>query len=361
MGQHKFYFLLLILTLLISSCNGNPSLGEDDSSPLVNSDAPLSTQTILSPSSYLKPCDLISLSQMEAIFQESPLFINEENGGCVIRNQWDTRSIWISVFQGEQAFAAMQWHTRQLIDGWKDQDFQALVDEILKNNENQSLSSLQEARLVVYERMEFRWERFLTVGDSAFWILNSRAFKGLLDVVEDKYYLQIGFSGFLAAKVQSEIENLATSTLKQIPAQFFVNFDFPEDDDGEQSSGNSVLDVPIILGVTKTSQEIYFGDLCGDETTTIRAQIDNYEMVDNVYLVFRLISNTETNDNWKTVFMTQLTPTTWEISLSAEKSFLTYQLINGSQVEYNIAVIYGVDSVVRSSTYSDILLLQCRK
>lgn len=361
MEKYKPFFLLILLTFLLSSCNGLSSMDDSEGSPVAISEAPVPTQTILSSSSYLKPCDLINLSQMEAIFQESPLFINEENGGCVVRNQWDTRSIWISVFQGKQALTAMQWHTRQLIDGWDDEDYQSLVDGILNDQNNQSLIALQEARLVVYEKMEFRWERFLTVGDSAFWILNSRAFKGVLDVVEAQYYLQLGFSGFMAAQIQPDIENLATATLNKIPDQFFVNFNFPDEDEREHISEEGIVDVPTILKVTKTNQEIYFGDLCGDETTTIRVQIDNPEIVDNVYLVFRLVSNTETNDNWKTEFMHELTPTIWEITLSAEKSFLTYQLINGAKVEYNIAVIYGVDSVVRSSTFSDILLLQCRK
>ncbi len=361
MEKYKPFFFLLLLTLLISSCNRNPSMDEIDSTPTNNSGSPILTQTTIPTGSYLNPCDLINLTTMELIFQESPLYISQEKGGCVIRNQWDTRSIWVSVFEGEQAFTAMQWYTQQLIEGWKDQDFQALVDEIINSEENQSLTNLQEARLAIYEKMEFRWERFLTVGDSAFWILNSRAFKGILDVVESDVYLQIGFSGFLAAQVQSEIENLATTIINQIPEQFLVDFDFFRENQTIQSSENSLMDVPTILDVTKTSQEIYFGELCGDETTTIRVQIDNIDLIDKVYLVFRLAGSNITNDNWTTVFMTQLTPSTWEYSLSAEKSFLTYPLINGSQVEYSIAIIYGVNSVIRSSTYSDILLLQCRK
>jgi len=299
------------------------------------------------------------MTEMETLFQESPLFINEENGGCVIRNQWDTRSIWYSVFSGEQALPAMQWQTRHLIVGWND-DYQAIVDEIISDESNQTLIDLQEARLIVYEQLEYRWERFFTVGDSAYWILNSRAFKGILDVVEDDIYLQIGFSGFLAAQVQTEIEKLAVSIIDQLPENFFVEFDFSEDV-SELNSIENLSEVPEILDVTTTSQEIYFGDLCGDETTTIRAQIDNYEMIDNVYLVYRLVSAGEPNDNWTTVFMNQLTPSVWEISLSAENSFLTYQLINGAQVEYSIAIIYGVDNVQRSPSNSDILLLQCRQ
>ena len=299
------------------------------------------------------------MTDMETLFQESPLFINEENGGCVIRNQWDTRSIWFSVFSGQQALPAMQWQTRHLIAGWNEDDYQTIVDEIISDEANETLIDLQEARLVVYEQLEYRWERFFTVGDSAYWILNSRAFKGILDVVEEDIYLQIGFSGFLAAQVQTDIENLATVIINQLPDIFFVDFDFPEEEVTEQTSAESLLEVPQILAVTKTSQEIFFGDLCSDEMTTIRAQIDNFEMIDNVYLVYRLVSASETNDNWNTVFINQLIPSTWETSLSAETSFLTYQLINGAQVEYSIAVIYGVNSVVRSPSYSDILLLQC--
>jgi hypothetical protein len=361
MEKYKLFIFLLLLTLLISSCNRNPSMDEVDSTPTINSGSPVATQTNIPIDSFLDPCDLINLSEMEIIFQESPLFISQEKGGCVIRNQWDTRSIWISVFEGEQALTAMQWHTQHLIEGWEDKDYQALVDEIINNQDNQSLTSLQTARLAVYEKMEYRWERYLTVGDSAFWIMNSWAFKGILDVVENETYLQIGFSGFLAAQVQSSIENLATAIIKQIPDQFVVNFDFPEENEIIRPTEISLLKVPIIVDVTKTLQEIYFGDLCGDEITTIRVQLDNFEMIENVYLVFRLTSSTETNDNWKTVFMTEVTPSIWEFPLNAEKSFLIYQLVNGAKIEYSIAVIYDINNVVRSSTYSDISLMQCRK
>jgi len=361
MKKQKPLFYFLVFLLLLSSCNLNPELEETNSTQSVNPDSPISTQTSSTSNLFLKPCADINIVEMETLFQESPLFINEENGGCVIRNQWDTRSIWFSVFSGEQALPAMQWQTRQLIAGWDDDDYRELVEEIIRDESNQTLIDLMEARLVVYEQLEYRWERFFTVGDSAYWILNSRAFKGFLDVVEDDIYLQIGFSGFLATQVQTEIENLAALIIDQLPENFFVEFDFPEEDVGEQNQVKSFLEVPQILAVTQTSKEIFFGDLCGDEMTTIRAQIDKFEMIDNVYLVYRLVSASETNDNWNTVFMNQLTPSTWEISLSAETSFLTYQLINGAKVEYSVAVIYGVNSVVRSPSYSDILLLQCRQ
>jgi hypothetical protein len=359
MKKQKPLFLFIVLLLLLSSCIGNADLSEINLTQTVDPESPNSSQTNSTSNSFLKPCEVINMAEMETLFQESPLFVNEENGGCVIRNQWDTRSIWYSVFSGEQALPAMKWQTRHLIVGWND-DYQAIVDEIISDGTNQTLIDLQEARLVVYEQLEYRWERFFTVGDSAYWILNSRAFKGILDVVEDDIYLQIGFSGFLAAQVQTEIEKLAVSIIDQLPENFFVEFDFTEEV-SELNPNESLSEVPEILDVTTSSKEIYFGDLCGDEMTTIRAQVDNFEMIDNVFLVYRLVSSSETNDNWNTVFMNQLTPSTWEISLSAETSFRTYQLINGAQVEYSIAIIYGVNNVQRSPSYSDILLLQCRQ
>lgn len=360
MKKQKPLFFFIVLLLLLSSCNVNPDMSETNLPQIVDTESQNLSQTSSTSNSFVRPCTLINIAELETIFQESPLFINEENGGCVIRNQWDTRSIWYSVFSGEQALPAMQWQTRHLIVGWND-DYQAIVDEIISDESNQTLVDLQEARLVVYEQLEYRWERFFTIGESAYWILNSRAFKGILDVVEEDIYLQIGFSGFLAAQVQTEIENQAKSILDQLPENFYVEFDFPEEGAGDQNSIESLLEVPQIVEVTQTSQEIFFGDLCTDEMTTIRAQIDNFEMIDNVYLVYRLVSSNETNDNWNTVFMNQFTPSTWEISLSAETSFLTYQLINGAQVEYSIAIIYNVNNVQRSPVYSDILLLQCRK
>ncbi len=361
MKKQPTFFLFLALVLLLSSCNRNPDLGETNMTQTVDPKSPYSSQTSAVSNLFLKPCTVINMTEMETLFQESPLFVNEENGGCIIRNQWDTRSIWFSVFSGEQALPAMQWQTRQLVVGWNDDDYNAIVDEIISDESNQTLIDLQEARLVVYEQLEYRWERFFTLGDSAYWILNSRAFKGILDVVEDDIFLQIGFSGFLAAQVQTEIENLAASIIDQLPENFYVEFDFPETEIEGQNSDDSLLETPQLLEVTQTSQEIFFGDLCGDEMTTIRAQIDNFEMIDNVYLVYRLVSASESNDNWTTVFMNQLTPSVWEISLSAETSFLTYQLINGAKVEYSIAIIYGVNNVLRSASYSDIVLLQCRQ
>lgn len=361
MEKQKTLFLYLIFLLLLSGCNPNPDMDVTNSPQPVNSNSSLSTQTNSGTNLFLIPCDLLNLTEMENLFQESPLFINEENGGCVIRNQWDTRSIRFSVFSGEQSLPAMQWQTRHLIAGWEDEEYRALIDEIINDAANQTLIDLQEAKLDIYEQLEYRWERYFTVGDSAYWILNSRAFTGILDVVEGNIYLQIGFSGFLAAQVQTEMENLAKSIISQLPEIFFVEFDFPEEEVSELDSVQSLVGVPLILEVTKTSQEIYFGDLCNDEITTIRAQIDNFELIDNVYLVYRLVSPSETNDNWNTVFMNQLTPSTWETSLSAETSFLTYQLINGAQVEHSIAIIYNVNNVVQSPAYSDILLLQCRQ
>ncbi|MDO9085511.1 MAG: hypothetical protein Q7U53_04805 [Anaerolineaceae bacterium] len=362
MKYKKFVLIIFFLSIIASGCKGN--------NEPVDSDTPAVSETFILPTaqinnsdkSFLAPCNLISLAEMETIFQESPLFITEENGGCVVRNQWDTRSIWFSIFQGEQALPAMQWHTKNLIAGWTEQRFNTLVEEILSNESNQSLEALQESRLVLYEELEYRWERYFTFGDFAYWILNPRAFLGVFDVIEGDMYFQIGYSGFLAAQIQSPIEDLSKKILERLPDQFFVDFDFPEETNEEATTNDELQsNIPEIIDITRSSQEIYFGDLCAGETTTIRVQIGNYDAIDNVYLVYRLLSSEESNDNWQTIFMNQLTPDTWEIVISAESSFLTYQLVNASQVEYSVAIIYGVNNVLRSTSFRDITVLQCRQ
>jgi hypothetical protein len=362
MKYKKLVLILIFLSTIASGCtriNG----------PEVSVTPAISETFILPPAqinnsdkSFLAPCNLISLSEMEKIFQESPLFITEENGGCVVRNQWDTRSIWFYIFQGEQSLPAMQWHTKNLIAGWSEQRFKNLVEKILSNESNQSLQALQESRLVLYEELEYRWERYFTFGDFAYWILNPRAFLGVFDVIEGDLYFQIGYSGFLAAQIQSPIEDLGNKILERLPDQFFVDFDFPEEtNEGATNNDELQSNIPQIINLTRSSQEIYFGDLCEGETTTLRVQIGNYDAIDNVYLVYRLLSSEESNDNWQTIYMNQLTPDTWEIVLSAENSFLTYQLINAAQVEYSVAIIYGVNNVFRSTSFRDITVLQCRQ
>ena len=362
MNHHKLISILFLITIIAAGCLNNNDIGGVSTPTPEEAINSTSTQTENSETSFISPCNLINQAEMEVIFQESPLFITEEEGKCVVRNQWDTRSIWFFVYQGDQALPAMQWHSKKLITGSDEQRLKTMVEEILANESNQSLQALQESRMVLYEELEFRWERYFTIGDFAYWILNPRAFLGLFDIVEDDLYFQIGYSGFLAAQIQSPMEDLSKMILERVPENFFVDFDFPEEVvDGSDDNNELLSNVPQISNITKTAQEIYFGDLCEGEETTIRAQIENYDAIDNVYLVYRLLSAEETNDNWNTIFMNQITPNNWEIVVSAENSFLTYQLVNAAQVEYSVAVIYGVNNVLRSPSFSNITLLQCRK
>ena len=63
---------------------------------------------------YLKPCDLISVSEWQTFFEEAPLFIEEMDGGCRISNQWETRSIFIGLYSPEKALQTMRWFTQSL-------------------------------------------------------------------------------------------------------------------------------------------------------------------------------------------------------------------------------------------------------
>mgnify|MGYP000876043688 CR=1 FL=1 len=306
------------------------------------------------------PCDLIDETEMEAIFEETPLFVEEIPAGCAVKNQWDTRSIRFVVFRGDQGLSGIKWHTQMLVEGWNNQDYQTLINEIIEDPENQTLRDLQDARLAVYEKLEYRWERIYTIGDSSYWVINPRAFTGFLDVIERDIFLEVGFSGFLAAKIQPVIEGMAKNILGQLPNQFIVQFS-PQDEIISETMTPSFTDnAPQIAMITKTASEIFYGDLCGNETTTIRVQYVNYENINSVYIVYRLVSPNETNDNWNTITMSEITPSTWEVILSAETSFRTYKLVDGAKLEYSIAAIYQVNDVLRGPTYDDIIIFQCR-
>lgn len=359
--KKKIYPILhtfLALIFLLSACSPGKVVDTPALQPtqtLVNE-----ADELLKNNSILAPCDLVTVTEMEEIFQESPLFITEEDGGCVVRNQWDTRSIWFFVVRGEQALPAMRWHTKNLVENWPSDDLNKLVEDILVDENNQSLDTLQQARLTLYEELEYRWERIFTFGDVSYWIIDPRAFKGVFDVVEGDVFYQMGYSGFLAAQVQPQLEDLSTKIFSRLPETFVVDFDFSIVERGDEET--PIVDqIPRIVDIDISSREIYFGSLCEDETTTIQVVVENENLVDNVFLVYRLRSNTETNDNWTTRFMRQLSANNWEIILDAENSFGTYQLVDGAQVEYSIALIYEVNKVLRSETFRDIVVIQCKQ
>jgi hypothetical protein len=350
-------FLLLIITIVVTGCADLPVNMQGELNPTQTKDVELTP--IENETTFLSPCSLVTVAEMEEIFSESPLFLSEENGTCVIKNQWDTRSIRFFVFQGEQALTAMQWHTRNLVADWNYDDLQSMATDIIEDENNQSLSDLQKARLPFYEELEYRWERIFTFGDVSYWILNPRAFKGIFDVVEGDIFYQIGYSGFLAAQIQPQIEDLSKEIFSRLPETFSVESDFANSEI-ESTENPETENIPEVINVEVSSQEIYFGSLCGEESTTISVVINNSDLVDNVFLVFRLRSNSETNDNWTTLFMNQKSNENWEIALDAENSFLTYQLVNGAQVEYKVSIIYAVNNVVTSPTLNNILILHCQ-
>lgn len=348
---------LFIMVFLFTGCTLNGS--DQPQTSQITPTTTLEENSTTNGNSAISPCELVSVEEMEEIFLESPLFFSEENGGCVVRNQWGTRSIWFMVAQGEQAFSAMRWHTNHLVKDWPTDNLRQMANEIINDENNQTIDTLQLARLPLFEELEFRWERLFTFGDVSYWIIDPRAFKGVFDVVEDDIYFQLGYSGFLAAKIQPSLEDLSAEIFTRLPDQFLIDYDFSIDiSEGELAEVEKPI--PQVIGITKTS-EIFFGSLCGEETTTIRVFIENADTVDNVYLVYRLESNLETNDNWTTIFMNQLTSDNWEVTIDAEKSFLTYELVNGALIEYSVAIIYEVNKVVRTPNFRDIVVYQCQQ
>jgi hypothetical protein len=118
-------------------------------------------------------------------------------------------------------------------------------------------------------------------------------------------------------------------------------------------------ELPGINQLNVNQKKIFFGDLCEDETTSIKVVISNADQTINVFLVYRLSSSAETSRNWITKKMDNTVDNVWLINLNAENDFNSYQLINGAKVEYSVSVLYGIDGVVSSPTFNDISVYQC--
>ncbi len=306
-------------------------------------------------------CDLIDEAEIQAIFSETPLIYKQEKGSCRISNQWETRAIVIRISQDDQAYQAIRWDTKKLISGWNNPDLIDQVNKVLVDGQNKDLAEFQKTTIPIYELIGFRSERVLTVGDTAFWLMYPEAFTGVLDIIDKDRYLQFEFFGFLPGIIQNDALNIAKITINNLPDQIVIDFSFDE------------LNILPELSVTTTPQDsspqitqlnvdrkkIYFGDLCNDETTNIDVIVSPTEQTYNVYLVYRLVSTNETNKNWITLKMENPLVNEWHIMLNAEKDFNSFLVVNNAQVEYSIAIIYGVDGVFRSPIFRDINIYQC--
>jgi len=351
--------IVFFIIIFLSSCKAND---KTQVPPGIPTEIPVnSTIEANNTIQRLSTCDLIDEAEIQAIFSETPLIYKQENGSCRISNQWETRAIVIRISQDDQAYQAIRWDTKKLISGWNNPDLIDQVNKVLVDGQNTDLAEFQKTTIPIYELIGFRSERVLTVGDTAFWLMYPEAFTGILDIIDKDRYLQFEFFGFLPGIILNDALNIAKITINDLPDQFVIDFSFDE------------LNILPELSVTTTPQDgspkitqlnvdrkkIYFGDLCNDETTNIDVIVSPTEQTYNVYLVYRLVSTNETNKNWITLKMENPKVNEWHIMLNAEKDFNSFLVVNNAQVEYSIAIIYGVDGVFRSPIFRDIIIYQC--
>lgn len=353
--------LCLLTNLFLISCS-NENVKPDAASANgiaispVGTDVPTSTSSVL-----INPCELLDQQIYQEIFADSTLIINFEKGSCWISNQWDTKSIQLGVFQDDQAGEAVRWYSSQLVAGWNKPDLIAFVNQLLIDGSEMSVSDFQQLMVPFYERIDYRSERIFSIGDTTFWYIYPLASANILDLSVNNIYLRISMSGFFAEQALPISLDLADRILKQVPNKFHVDYQFETPTALGYSTPTGVADetIPAINLITLDHENIFFGDLCGDEITTITALIEEKDNVENVYIVYRLISDQEVNTNWVTRPMERVENGKWEISLSAENDFSAYKLVSGAKVEYAVSIIYNISEIYRSPTYNNLQLNQC--
>lgn len=351
----------LLASLLLISCS-NRDIALNTSSTIEPSITPTSADISSTPAvTVINPCEILQQQIYQDIFADTTLIFSGENGSCRISNQWETKSIQVGVFQDDQANKAVRWYTSQLILGWNKPDLIAYLNQLQIDGAGLSIAEFQQLIIPFYERIDYRNERIFSIGDTTFWYTYPLASVNILDLSINNTYLRISLSGFFAEQALPISLDLADRILKQIPEKFLVDYQFelPTALGYSTPTVAVVGSVPAINLITLDKEKIFFGDLCGDEITTITAVIDEKDVVDNVYLVYRLISSQETNSNWVTLPMERKDTGYWKLSLSAESDFSTYKVVSGAQVEYAISIIYNVSNIFRSPTYNNLHLNQC--
>lgn len=355
--RNRLFIFLIIFVVFLSSCRA----GESDNAK----------ETFITPTGSLSvseanqndllACDLVTNDEWYGYFQETPLMINPENGGCLISNQWNTRSIFIGVYQGDQAKTALRWFTTRMSAGWNAPDIENEIQDLVVNSQDISLGDFLYERIPIFEQMQYRTEKVITIGDYSLWSAYYESLTNILEIVESDKYIRIEMIGFYGADAQEYAFQIARKILERIPQNFTVVFSM--DDSfalAETPTPTSSVEEPEIDGLSISSKEIFYGSLCNQEVTTFTITLSNSIGVQEVFLVYRLISPTESNMDYVTTIMDyDIASGSWRKTLSAEKSFSAYALVPGAKVEYSFAIIYGVNGVLRSSNFSDIIINPC--
>ena len=359
--RKSLVFLILIPFYLLYGCQ--TAKIQEVTATIANTTDPNLTQIQSSTpfSVFLSPCDLIDHQYFYDTFDDSTLFFSFEDGMCRVSNQWDTKTIQFSFSQGNQADQAIRWYTKKMVKGWSRPELIQQIDSILKDGEGMNLEEFQSSVKSIYSLIKFRNERVFSVGDSSFWYTYPEAQASVLESSENDIYVHIAMNGFFSEEALETSLALAKTIYQKLPQRFSINFNYGDLQSIENGSPTTIAknSAPIILSVIADKANIYFGDLCANESTNILAEIGQSNSLDSVYLVYRLTSNDETNDNWITKKMNKMSNGLWELPLSAENDFGAYKVSNGAQVEYSISIIYDVSNVISSPTYRDIRINKC--
>ncbi len=356
----KDFLLIFLLSNLLIGCQGNPNT---NITPTVTDELLFNPTESITPSSFLiSPCDLIEPQYFNDVFQDATLFTSFKDGTCSVSNQWDTKTIQFHVSQGTQADQAIRWYTKKVVKARGQPTIFDQINVMLTENIGIDISEFQEISNSIYQSLNYREEMVFSVGDKSYWYTYSLAQDNIFESSEQSKYIRITTNGFLSEEALEISVALAKILYEKIPGKFSVNFNFSDQNFFDISTPGTTYQgkVPIIGAIRADKNDIFFGDLCGNEVTNIQVEIVETDNINSIFFVYRLISPDETNASWISRNMSKSTSGVWEIQLSAESDFSRYQLINGAQVEYAISVLYGIDGLIRSPDYTDIRIYQCR-
>lgn len=355
MHLNKVALILFSGMVIFSGCvKKNPT-----ESIFTPENTPIPTATIQVADEPFSVCDLLTEEEKYQFFLESPLISEEENGGCRVSNQWETRSIVFVIAQAQQADQAVRYFTAKLDENWNDPDINLLISTTLESGTALELNAFIQSTQSIYQALEYRWEPLLTIGDSAIFHYLPDAATSIIEVVDSDRYIRVGLYGFSINEAREKMIEVVKIIAAVAPNPLELPFAFVVKENSVSTMESNLEEIPSVSSVFLSRKEIYFGDLCGDESTLLQVTLRNQETVNQVYFVYRLESETETNPNWTTVTMNKGDNQEWTVNLSAERNFSAYQLINAARVTYGIAVIYRINQVYRSPEFNDLVIYQC--
>ncbi len=338
--KQNLFVLVWLVFIFVSGCNlqRTPNLDE-------NQTPTLTEELQKTPEIFLNPCDLLSTNEWEAIVGESPLFFEEIDGGCRVKNQWDTKSIFVGVYPEPQIVQTLQWFTLGIRNLTSDSEILFSIQELLDQTDLTARQALEE-QIALYELLNFRTERIYTVGDYTMWVSYHESATNILESLETDRFLRVEAIGFYALEAKDILVDLSAMILERAPEVFSVRFVENTTPQPNVDQPVETITTPLLDQFFAEPDQIRYGSLCEGETALIQARISNTENINSVLFVYRLIGSENNPGNWTTIFIYETEPGIWTKSINAEADFSAAQLTAGNKVEAFIAVLYGVDQVI---------------